>query len=122
MIEAKDMASQLIAGRMEARTAIPPFSDSRFRHRYRQPPMRRNGHSCSPSWTRASKLIGAKLGLTSRAKQEAMNVAEPLYGWITSGMIIEYGGPVDRQQPDPPPRGAGNRVPAGPRRYRTRHR
>ena len=42
------------------------------------------------------QLTGAKLGLTSRAKQEAMNVAEPLYGWITSGMIVEYGGPVDR--------------------------
>ncbi len=42
------------------------------------------------------QLTGAKLGLTSRAKQEAMNVAEPLYGWITSGMIADYGAPVDR--------------------------
>ena len=42
------------------------------------------------------QLAGAKLGLTSRAKQEAMGLAEPLYGWITSGMIVDYGGPVDR--------------------------
>ena len=42
------------------------------------------------------QLAGAKLGLTSRAKQEAMGLAEPLYGWITSGMIAAYGEPIDR--------------------------
>jgi 2-oxo-3-hexenedioate decarboxylase len=42
------------------------------------------------------QLVGAKLGLTSRAKQEAMGLAEPLYGWITSGMIVAHGEPVDR--------------------------
>jgi len=39
-------------------------------------------------------LIGAKLGLTSRAKQEAMGVHEPLYGWLTSGMVLPYGEPL----------------------------
>jgi 2-oxo-3-hexenedioate decarboxylase len=94
VIEAKDMASQLLAAE-EARIAISPFSDN---------------HSdididtaYAAQWAfvqskldAGEQLTGAKLGLTSRAKQEAMNVAEPLYGWITSGMIIEYGGPVDR--------------------------
>ena len=94
MIEAKDMASQLIAAE-EARTAISPFSD---RHSDID-----IDTAYAAQWAfvqskldAGEQLTGAKLGLTSRAKQEAMNVAEPLYGWITSGMIIEYGEPVDR--------------------------
>jgi 2-oxo-3-hexenedioate decarboxylase len=41
-------------------------------------------------------LVGAKLGLTSRAKQVAMNVDAPLYGFVTSGMLAPYGEPLDR--------------------------
>jgi len=40
-------------------------------------------------------LVGMKLGLTSRAKQQAMGVANPLYGVVTSGMLHPYGEPVD---------------------------
>ena len=40
-------------------------------------------------------LVGAKLGLTSRVKQEVMNVGEPLYGWVTDGMLLAPGEPVD---------------------------
>jgi 2-keto-4-pentenoate hydratase len=40
---------------------------------------------------RGERLIGAKLGLTSRVKQEAMGVHEPLYGWLTSGMAHPHG-------------------------------
>jgi 2-oxo-3-hexenedioate decarboxylase len=40
-------------------------------------------------------LVGAKLGLTSRIKQQVMNVDSPLYGWVTSGMLVPYGEPVD---------------------------
>ncbi len=40
------------------------------------------------------RIIGAKLGLTSRAKQEAMGVHEPLSGWLTSGMVLPYGEPL----------------------------
>ncbi|MGH8929899.1 MAG: 2-keto-4-pentenoate hydratase [Egibacteraceae bacterium] len=47
---------------------------------------------------RGERLIGAKLGLTSRAKQEAMGVAEPLYGWLTSGMLADPGAPLDLDQ------------------------
>jgi 2-oxo-3-hexenedioate decarboxylase len=32
-------------------------------------------------------IIGAKLGLVSRAKQVAMGVAEPVWGWLTDTMI-----------------------------------
>src|SRR6201996_7561269 len=88
------MASQLIAAE-EARTAILPFSDSHSDIDI--------DRAYAAQWAfvqskldAGEQLTGAKLGLTSRAKQEAMNVAEPLYGWITSGMILTAGEPVDR--------------------------
>ncbi|MFW9804750.1 MAG: 2-keto-4-pentenoate hydratase, partial [Candidatus Thorarchaeota archaeon] len=34
------------------------------------------------------RIVGAKLGLTSRAKQEAMGVHEPLYAWLTDAMVL----------------------------------
>jgi 2-oxo-3-hexenedioate decarboxylase len=40
------------------------------------------------------RLVGYKLGLTSRNKQVAMGVDAPLYGRVTSGMICGYGEPV----------------------------
>lgn len=39
-------------------------------------------------------IIGAKLGLTSAAKQRQMKVSEPLYGWLTSDMRIDHGQPL----------------------------
>jgi 2-oxo-3-hexenedioate decarboxylase len=33
------------------------------------------------------RLVGAKLGLTSRAKQEQMSVLEPIHGWLTESML-----------------------------------
>lgn len=36
-------------------------------------------------------VVAAKLGLTSRAKQQQMSVAEPLYGWLLEGDAIEAG-------------------------------
>jgi 2-oxo-3-hexenedioate decarboxylase len=41
------------------------------------------------------RLVGAKLGLTSRVKQQVMNVDSPLYGWVTSSMLLGYGDPVE---------------------------
>lgn len=35
------------------------------------------------------RVIGAKLGLTSRAKQQSMGVHEPLHGWLLSGMLLD---------------------------------
>jgi 2-oxo-3-hexenedioate decarboxylase len=39
-------------------------------------------------------LIGAKLGLTSRVKRDALGIHEPLYGRLTSGMLAMLGEPV----------------------------
>ena len=38
-----------------------------------------------------SRIVGAKLGLTSVAKQRQMNVENPLYGWLTADMQIDAG-------------------------------
>jgi 2-oxo-3-hexenedioate decarboxylase len=39
-------------------------------------------------------VVGAKLGLTSKAKQRQMKVDEPLYGWLTAEMAIDTGAPL----------------------------
>jgi 2-oxo-3-hexenedioate decarboxylase len=44
---------------------------------------------------RGARIVGAKLGLTSRAKQERMQVDEPLYGRLTSDMVLPTGTSVD---------------------------
>jgi 2-oxo-3-hexenedioate decarboxylase len=44
---------------------------------------------------RGARIIGAKLGLTSAAKQRQMHVAEPLYGWLTSDMVVDPATPLD---------------------------
>jgi 2-oxo-3-hexenedioate decarboxylase len=43
---------------------------------------------------RGSGIVGAKLGLTSVAKQRQMKVDEPLYGWLTGDMAIDVGQPL----------------------------
>jgi 2-oxo-3-hexenedioate decarboxylase len=45
---------------------------------------------------RGETLIGVKLGLTSRAKQQRMNVDSPLVAWLTDAMVLQAGAPVPR--------------------------
>lgn len=40
------------------------------------------------------RLIGAKIGLTSRAKQESMGVHEPVYAWLTDRMLLPLEAPL----------------------------
>ncbi|RUP06969.1 MAG: 4-oxalocrotonate decarboxylase [Mycobacterium sp.] len=47
---------------------------------------------------RGEKLIGVKLGLTSRAKQRRMNVDSPLVAWLTDAMVLPAGEPVPQHQ------------------------
>ena len=44
---------------------------------------------------RGDTLAGAKLGLTSVAKQEQMGVTEPVYGWVPASSVLDPGGAVD---------------------------
>ena len=37
---------------------------------------------------RGDTIAGAKLGLTSKAKQEQMKVSAPVYGWITASSVL----------------------------------
>jgi 2-oxo-3-hexenedioate decarboxylase len=40
------------------------------------------------------RVIGAKLGMTSRVKRKALNIHEPVFGRLTSGMVVRHGEPV----------------------------
>lgn len=44
---------------------------------------------------RGDTLAGAKLGLTSAAKQEQMGVTEPVYGWVPASTVVANGGSVE---------------------------
>jgi 2-oxo-3-hexenedioate decarboxylase len=43
---------------------------------------------------RGETLIGVKLGLTSRAKQQRMGIEVPLLAWLTDAMVLPTGAPV----------------------------
>lgn len=43
---------------------------------------------------RGDTLAGAKLGLTSVAKQEQMGVSEPIYGWVPASSVLPESGDV----------------------------
>jgi 2-oxo-3-hexenedioate decarboxylase len=47
---------------------------------------------------RGEHLVGVKLGLTSRAKQERMGIAAPLTAWLTDGMLLPTGAPVPQDR------------------------
>lgn len=47
---------------------------------------------------RGEHLVGVKLGLTSKAKQQRMNVSSPLTAWLTSAMLLPSGDPVPRER------------------------
>lgn len=47
---------------------------------------------------RGDTLAGAKLGLTSVAKQEQMGVSEPCYGWVPASTVVANGGTVPLDQ------------------------
>jgi len=47
---------------------------------------------------RGEKLVGVKLGLTSRAKQQRMAVHFPFVAWLTDAMILPVGDPVPQSR------------------------
>lgn len=40
---------------------------------------------------RGERIVGVKLGFTSRAKMEQMGVSDLIWGWLTSGMLLDEG-------------------------------
>src|SRR5689334_424078 len=47
---------------------------------------------------RGERLVGVKLGLTSKAKQERMGVDVPLVAWLTDAMILAAGDAVQQDR------------------------
>ncbi|MEU8244641.1 fumarylacetoacetate hydrolase family protein [Nonomuraea sp. NPDC048916] len=47
---------------------------------------------------RGENLVGIKLGLTSRAKQERMGISSPLVAWLTDAMELPPGDPVPQDR------------------------
>ncbi len=47
---------------------------------------------------RGERLIGVKLGLTSRAKQQRMGVDRPFVAWLTDAMLLPTGLPVPQDR------------------------
>jgi len=47
---------------------------------------------------RGERLVGVKLGLTSRAKQQRMGISSPLVAWLTDAMVLPAGAPVPRER------------------------
>jgi len=43
---------------------------------------------------RGERLVGVKLGLTSRAKQQRMGIDSPFVAWLTDDMVLPTGAPV----------------------------
>jgi 2-oxo-3-hexenedioate decarboxylase len=41
------------------------------------------------------RVIGAKLGMTSRVKRLALGIHEPVYGRLTSGMVVPFDEPLE---------------------------
>ena len=93
MIDASSIAADLAVAERE-RKAIAPFTDA-------HPDLDLDtAYAAQREVVRAKvdagqRIVGAKLGLTSRAKQQAMGVDAPLHGWVTSGMLAPFGEPVD---------------------------
>lgn len=96
MITAQEIADGLIAGERERRE-VAQWSDS-------NPDIDlATAYSAQKLFVQSKldageQLIGYKLGLTSRNKQQAMGVDTPLYGRVTSGMISTYGDPIKLDQ------------------------
>lgn len=92
MIDAKTVAAALLGARRE-RKPIAPFTDEHpdfdLATAYEAQALFVQGLVEA-----GERVVGAKLGLTSRAKQEAMGVGEPLSGWLTDAMVLEPGVPV----------------------------
>ncbi|GGL40044.1 4-oxalocrotonate decarboxylase [Phycicoccus endophyticus] len=47
---------------------------------------------------RGERLVGVKLGLTSRAKQQRMGVDTPFVAWLTDAMVLPVGDAVPRHR------------------------
>jgi 2-oxo-3-hexenedioate decarboxylase len=92
MIDSHAMAERLIEAE-RTRMPITPFT-----HAYpfldAETAYKAQWHVVEHRLAGGEELSGAKLGLTSRVKRDALGINEPLYGWLTTGMLTAHGEPV----------------------------
>jgi 2-oxo-3-hexenedioate decarboxylase len=93
MIEPRQIADQLLVAEQE-RKEIDPFTDT-------YPDLDVDtGYESQRLLVQTKReqglvVVGAKVGLTSRAKQKTMGVTEPIYGMVFDTMLQNHGEPVD---------------------------
>ena len=92
MITPRQAADQLVAAERE-RKQIAPFTDAHpsFDVDAAYEAQRLFVQS---KLNAGQTLAGAKLGLTSRAKQQRMGIATPLTAWLTDAMVLGACEPV----------------------------
>jgi 2-oxo-3-hexenedioate decarboxylase len=93
MITPDDIAKQLIAAERE-RVPIAPFTDANPQLDIATAYLAQRAF-VQGKVDAGEQVIGAKLGLTSKVKQQAMNVDAPLSGVVTSGMLAPFGAPIE---------------------------
>jgi 2-oxo-3-hexenedioate decarboxylase len=91
-ITADEIAQVLIAGERD-RTEVAQFSDT-YPDVDTATAYRAQRAFVQSKLDAGERLVGYKLGLTSRNKQRAMGVDSPLYGRVTTSMLSTYGEPV----------------------------
>jgi 2-keto-4-pentenoate hydratase len=92
MIDARTMAEQLIEAE-RTRTPITPFTRA-YPFLDAETAYNAQWHVVEHRLAGGEELAGAKLGLTSQVKRDALGIHEPLYGWLTTGMLSVPGEPV----------------------------
>jgi 2-keto-4-pentenoate hydratase len=91
-MDARALADRLTAART-TRTAIPQLSDDvpglDLETGYAVQRLLRDGRG---------PLVGWKLGVTSRAKQQQVGVDSPIYGFLAADHVLDLGEPLDTAQ------------------------
>jgi 2-keto-4-pentenoate hydratase len=92
MIDARKMADQII-GAERSRTPLVPFTQA-YPFLDADTAYEAQWHVVEHRLAGGEEIAGAKLGLTSRVKREALGIHQPLYGWLTTGMLMSPAQPV----------------------------
>ncbi|HEY3261860.1 MAG TPA: fumarylacetoacetate hydrolase family protein [Pseudonocardiaceae bacterium] len=92
MIDARVVADRLIEAE-RSRTPLRPFTHS-YPFLDTETAYKAQWHVVEHRLAGGEDLAGAKLGLTSRVKRDALGIQEPVYGWLTTGMLVTSGQPI----------------------------
>jgi 2-oxo-3-hexenedioate decarboxylase len=86
-------AATTLAAATADRTAVPRLTEA-YPDLSLEVAYEIQAEGCTRRLAAGERMIGAKLGLTARAKQEQMNVVEPVYGRLLSGGLQRAEDPV----------------------------